>query len=179
MAFQRIMVIGSAGAGKSTLARKLRDITGLPLHYLDLLNHRADRTTVSREEFDDELEVILRTEAWIIDGNYQRTIERRLQACDTVILLDYPLQLCLAGAAERVGRPREEMPWVEQTLDESFRQAILEFPNSKLPQIYALLRQYGEGRQVVILHSREEADAWMEWLASHSGLQNSSRCDIM
>lgn len=161
MAFERILIIGSPGAGKSTFARKLRDITGLPLHYLDLLWHKPDRTTVSREEFDGKLTEILASDRWIIDGNYQRTIERRLLACDTVFLLDYPVEQCLAGAEERVGRKREEMPWVEETLDEDFRQWIVDFPQTKLPQIYAWLRQYGDGREIVIFKSRDEADAYL------------------
>ncbi len=162
MAFRKIIVIGSPGAGKSTFARRLRDLTGLPLYYLDLLYHRADRTTVSREEFDAGLAKILASDSWIIDGNYQRTIERRLQACDTVFLLDYPVEQCLAGAEERVGIQREEMPWVEETLDPQFRQAIVEFGKTKIPQIYTLLQQYGDDRQVVVLHSRSEAAAWLD-----------------
>lgn len=161
MAFQKIIIIGSPGAGKSTFARKLRDITGLPLHYLDLLWHKPDRTTVSREEFYAKLEEILASDNWIIDGNYQRTLERRLQACDTVFLLDYPVEQCLAGARERVGTKREEMPWVEESFDEDFRQCILEFRQTKLPQIYAWLEQYGDGREIVIFKSRNEADAYL------------------
>lgn len=162
MPFQKVIIIGSPGAGKSTFARNLRDITGLPLHYLDLINHKPDRTTIPREEFDAKLEEILASERWIIDGNYQRTIERRLLACDTVFLLDYPVEQCLEGAQERVGRKREEMPWVEETLDETFRQFILEFRQTKLPQIYALLEQYKDGRYIVIFKSRSEAEAWLE-----------------
>lgn len=162
MTLKRIIIIGSPGAGKSTFARKLRDITGLPLHYLDLIYHKPDRTTILREEFDAKLKEILASERWIIDGNYQRTIERRLQACDTVFLLDYPVEQCLEGAQERVGRKREEMPWVEETLDETFRQLILEFRHTKLPQIYSLLEQYNDGREIVIFKSRDEAEAWLE-----------------
>ena len=76
MAFEemkRIIVIGSPGAGKSTFARKLKEKTGLPLYYLDMIFHRPDRTTVTREEFDQKLQAILKTDNWIIDGNYQRT----------------------------------------------------------------------------------------------------------
>jgi len=160
----KIIIIGSPGAGKSTFARKLRDITGLPLHYLDLIYHKSDRTTIPREEFDAKLEEILSSERWIIDGNYQRTIERRLQACDTVFLLDYPVEQCLEGVQERVGRKREEMPWVEETLDEDFRQFILEFRQTKLPKIYALLEQYKDGRDIVIFHSRAEAEEWLDSL---------------
>ena len=78
---QKVIIIGSPGAGKSTFARKLRDKTGLPLYYLDKIWHKPDKTTVSKEEFDARLSAILATECWIIDGNYGRTLEMRMQAC--------------------------------------------------------------------------------------------------
>ena len=118
---EKILVIGSPGAGKSTFARRLRDETGIPLHYLegiplhylDLLWHRPDRTNVAREEFDMRLAQILEMDRWIIDGNYLRTLEMRIRACDTVFLLDYPMKVCLAGAEERIGKKREDLPWIE------------------------------------------------------------------
>ncbi len=161
---KRILVIGCSGAGKSTFARKLRDMTSVPLYYLDLLWHKPDRTNISREEFDRQLSSILTTESWIIDGNYGRTLEMRLQVCDTVFLLDYPLTVCLAGAAARVGKKREDMPWIEETFDPEFRQWIENFRESQLPGILRLLHQYREGRQIFILHSREEASALLETL---------------
>ena len=85
----------------------------------------------------------------------------RLKACDTVFLLDYPLDVCLAGASERVGQKREEMPWFEEELDEEFRQWIIDFPKEQLPGMYALLEQYKGERQVIIFHSRKEADEWL------------------
>ena len=81
---QKVLVIGCSGAGKSTFARRLRDITGLPLYYLDRLWHKADRTHITREEFDRVLAEWLARPAWIIDGDYSRTLPQRLEACDTV-----------------------------------------------------------------------------------------------
>ena len=51
----KIMIIGSPGSGKSTFARKLRDKTGLPLFYLDMIKHKPDRTTIPAAEFDKYL----------------------------------------------------------------------------------------------------------------------------
>lgn len=162
----RVLVIGCPGAGKSTFARALRDRTGLPLHYLDRIWHKADGTNISRAEFDERLAELLAQDRWIIDGNYQRTLTPRLERCDTVFLLDYPPSVCLAGAAARIGRVREDLPWVEREFDPEFRQWIEEFPQKQLPQIYELLEHYRGGRQIFRFRSREEADAWLrEWTA--------------
>lgn len=159
---KKIMVVGSPGAGKSTFARKLQEKTNVPLYYLDMLWHKADKTNVSRKEFDARLGEILQKDAWIIDGNYQRTLEMRLQACDTVFLLDFPLEICLAGVESRVGKPREDMPWVETAFDAEFKQWILDFPTNQLPQIYALLEKYKENKKIIIFKSRKVADAYLE-----------------
>lgn len=157
---KKILVIGNSGSGKSTFARKLHRATGLPLFHLDLVWHLPDKTNISREEFDTRLEEILALKEWIIDGNYQRTLQRRITACDTIFLLDYPVEVCLAGVAERIGKDRPDMPWQETKFDPEFRQWILDFPNTQLPDIYRLLDQYRDQKQIIIFTSREEADAW-------------------
>lgn len=159
---KRVLVIGCSGAGKSTFARQLKALTGLPLFHLDLIWHLPDRTHIPREEFDARLLEILNQETWIIDGDYSRTLETRLQRCDTVFLLDYPLEVCLSGIASRVGKPRADMPWVEQEVDEEFKNWVLDFPNRVLPQTYELLERYREGRDVIVFHSREEAKEYLE-----------------
>lgn len=159
---KRILVIGCSGAGKSTFARRLQELTGLPLIHLDLIWHRPDRTNISRDEFDARLAEILEEDEWIIDGDYGRTLEMRLQRCDTVFLLDYPLEVCLEGVESRVGKPRADMPWVEQEFDEEFKRWIMDFSERQLPRTYELLERYREERGVVIFKSREEAEGYLK-----------------
>ncbi|MDY5986764.1 adenylate kinase [Sporofaciens sp. SGI.106] len=158
---RKVIVIGCPGAGKSTFARKLRDATGLPLYYLDMLWHKPDQTNVSREEFEAQIKELVQRDQWIIDGNYLRTMELRLKECDTVFLLDYPLEICLAGAESRIGKRREDLPWIEKEFDEEFRQWIIDFPKEQLPQLYELIKKYQDGRDIVIFTSREEADEYL------------------
>lgn len=164
----KVIIIGSPGAGKSTFARKLRDATGLPLYYLDMLWHRPDRTNISREEFDARLKEIVAGDSWIIDGNYKRTLEMRIKECDTVFFLDYPLEVCLSGAQSRVGKMREDMPWFETELDEEFKQWILDFPKDQLPRIYELLEKYREDKEIIIFRARKEADEYISSIIATS-----------
>lgn len=162
---KRILVIGSPGSGKSTFSRKLRDIIQIPLYYLDMIHHKPDRTEVTSEEFDMRLQEILNEKQWIIDGNYQRTLEWRLSKCDTVFLFDLPTEICLAGAKARIGTKREDLPWVEteEDLQGEFEQSILEFQEKKLPETMQLLEKYND-KENIIFKSRDDADRYLEGL---------------
>ena len=157
----KIIIVGSPGAGKSTFARKLRDITGIPLFYLDMLWHKPDRTTVTQEEFNNRLNGILQKDRWIIDGNYQRTLEPRLQACDTVFLMDFPLETCISGAESRIGKKREDLPWTELEFDPEFKQWIQNKKKNRLPQLYEMIETYKDNKEIMVFHSRKEADDYL------------------
>lgn len=161
---KRAVVIGCSGSGKSVFSRKLRDVTGLTLYYLDMIWHKPDGTNISREEFDEKLRSIISRDSWIIDGNYQRTLETRIKACDTVFLFDLPTETCIEGALSRIGKRREDMPWFENELDPQFRQWIESFRENQLPEIYKLLEKYKNGRQIVVFRTREQADKFIEKL---------------
>ena len=160
---EKVLVIGSPGSGKSTFSRRLRELTGLPLFYLDLLWHRADKTTCSREDFDRKLGELLEREAWILDGNYARTLSLRLAACDTVFWLDYPPEVCLEGIRERRGKPREDMPWIEMEEDEEFMEYVRSFPAVRRQEIRRLLEEHPE-KKIVVFHSRGESKEFLSSL---------------
>lgn len=112
--------------------------------------------------FDEKLEKILSEEKWIIDGNYSRTLEARMQVCDTIYFLDFPIEACLAGVESRIGKPRSDMPWIETEFDEEFRQWILDFPKNELPIVYDLLEKYKCGKEVYLFRSRREVDDYFQ-----------------
>lgn len=98
---QRVLVIGSPGAGKSTLSRSLAARTGLPLYHLDKLFWRPGWVERDRDEGCAELAEVLAGDRWIIDGNYGSNLPLRIARADTVVWLDYPTWLCLGRVLKR------------------------------------------------------------------------------
>ena len=167
---KKVIVIGCPGSGKTTFAEKLNKITSIPLYHLDAIWHKPDKTHIAREDFDRAISEIFNTSEWIIDGNYNRTIEMRLLECDTVFLFDLPTDLCIQGAVDRLGKERYDLPWLETELDPSFRQFIVDFPNDSLPRIYELIKKHCKDKQVVVFKSREDVDDFLESIIRSSDL---------
>ena len=157
---KRVIVIGCPGSGKSTFARALHGKIEIPLYYLDMMFWNSDKTTVEKSVFLERLSEVLKSDAWIIDGNYASTMEMRMSACDTVIFLDYPLDICLAGVKERRGKRRDDMPWTELEEDAEFIEFIKSFEKNQRLQILALLDKYND-KNIVILKSRAEAETFL------------------
>ena len=162
LTMNKVIVIGCPGSGKTTFAEKLHDKTGLPLYYLDAIWHKPDRTHISREDFDARLTEIFAEDKWIIDGNYSRTIEMRLEVCDTVFLFDLPTDICLQGAIDRLGKERYDVPWIDTEIDPIFKSQIEKFSVDVLPEIYNLLEKHGQNKKIVVFKTREEADKYIE-----------------
>lgn len=160
---KRIMVIGCPGSGKSTFSRELHSITDIPLFHLDMMNWNADRTTVDKAVFRERLSDTIKKSEWIIDGNYGSTIELRLKECDTVIFLDYPLEICLEGIKERRGKERTDMPWVEAEDEEDaeFIEFIKNYNSQSRPQVMELLGKYSY-KKIIIFRNRDEANEFLK-----------------
>lgn len=158
---ERILVVGSPGSGKSTFSRALGELTDLPLIYLDRLFWNADKTTVENKVFDQRLEeAMASTPKWIMDGNYGRTLEMRLERCTQVFFLDLPVEVCLESVRARRGTVRPDMPWVETEEDPEFMDYIRTFPQQQRPKILALREKHPE-KNWVVFHSRSQADAYL------------------
>ena len=157
---KKIMVIGCPGSGKSTFSKKLNKRTGIPLYHLDMMYWNPDRTTVDKVVFRERLLNTMQKEEWIIDGNYGSTIELRLQVCDTVVFLDYPLDVCLNGIKERRGKARTDMPWRENEEDAEFIEFVENYNSQSRPEIMELLGKYSH-KDIYIFKNRIEANEFL------------------
>jgi adenylate kinase family enzyme len=165
---RRVLVIGSGGAGKSTLARRLGAATGLPVVHLDALHWKPGWTPTPPDEWRRVVGEAAAGDRWIMDGNYGGTMDVRLAACDTVVFLDLPRVTCLRRAVGRAlrhrgGRTRPDMaPDCPERLSLEFLRWIWEYPRTRRPGVLAKLdRAAREGKRVVILRSDAEVERFV------------------
>ncbi len=144
---KRILVIGSSGSGKSWLSQKLAAITGLPLIHLDMEYWHPGWVETGREEWDKKQAELTAGEAWLIDGNYNRTMELRFQKADMVVFLDINRLKCVFQAMRRMGKKRSDLPdFLEEP--KSLSREALEF--------YGLIWQFPKKDRLNILRLHEK-----------------------
>lgn len=155
---KRVAIIGCPGAGKTTFARQLASITGLPLIHLDKIYHDTDHAyATNRQAWRTRVAELVSQPLWIIDGNYKSTFDIRLPAADTIIFLDYPTRLTVSRAIKRritlrkTVRPDMPASWKEK-LDWQFFTFILRYRRKERP---AVLRILAKQPQAMVFHITE------------------------
>lgn len=156
----KIIVIGCPGSGKSTLSKKLHEITNLPLYHLDMIYWKENKTTIDRQDFIDKLITIMQQDKWIIDGNYASTMELRIKECDTIIFLDYPVDICLNGIKTRKNQKRSDIPWISDSDDLEFLEFIKNYNQNNKPQVLELLNKYKD-KEIYIFTNRSDTEKFL------------------
>ena len=167
---QRILIIGSGGAGKSTLARRLGELTGIPVIHLDAHYWLPGWVVTPKEEWAGKVDALLQGDRWIMDGNFGSTLKQRLPRADTVIYLDYPSWLCLWRVLRRRvqyhGRTRPDIgPGCPESIDAEFIQWVINFPRNTRPKLLNLLAEHAQHAQIIIHKSPAETRRLLEMAA--------------
>lgn len=163
---QRVLVIGSPGAGKSTFSQRLAALTGLPLTHLDDEYWLPGWVRPERTAWETRVRDLIAADRWILDGNYTSTVLLRASRADTVTVLAYPRLLCVFRAVSRalLGRRPDAKALGREPLDLEFLRFIWKFPEVQRRQLAEL--KTVAGLKVVLLKSDAQARAWLAQLLS-------------
>lgn len=164
---KRILLIGCSGAGKSTLSVTLAQKLNLPVIHLDALFWNEGWVPTPKSVFREKLQHELERPAWIIDGNFNSTIEMRARYADLIIFLDFPNWLCLARVLKRRwqywGKTRPDMaPGCPEKVDWEFVKFIWTYPKKKRLGVYQLMERVDAA--VLVLQNPREVKKWLEEL---------------
>lgn len=157
-AAKRIIVLGCAGSGKTTFARRLGAALQAPVICLDEI-WGSDRTHGVLVEFRRLMESMHAGEAWVSDGNFaQATFDLRLPRADLIVWLELPRAICLWRTVGRVFRPGEahqlrDLPKVIRF--------IWNFDRINRPKIEAARAKFGPNVRTVRLTSEIEIERFL------------------
>lgn len=98
---RRINVVGTSGSGKSTFSRMLAKKLDYPYLEMDAMFWKPNWQESSDEEFFAKLKGSLSQEGWVLDGNYNRTVDIKWANVDHVIWIDYPFSRTAYQAIKR------------------------------------------------------------------------------
>ena len=158
---RRILVIGSGGAGKTTVAKEIARRTGLPLIHLDQLFWHPGWAPTPDPEWDDITDELIERDAWVMDGNYGRTLTKRLAAADTVVFLDLPRIVCtwriLKRRLRHIGGSRPDVaPGCPEQVNWEFVRWVWTYPSRRRPGILKQLDALKKQKTIIVVRNAND-----------------------
>jgi adenylate kinase family enzyme len=164
---ERILVMGSSGSGKSTFARRLSAITGLPMVSLDALFWKSGWIPSDDNEFDQRVMAAAHQPRWIMDGDFtSHAGELRRSLADAVIWFDLPTRTCMTGIISRIftsyGRVRPEMaPGCPEKIDLEFVHYVWTYRRVKRPKMLRYFAGLRPEQALICFTDRAQADQYL------------------
>jgi adenylate kinase family enzyme len=168
MQMNRVAILGSGGSGKSHLARQLGRLLDAPVTHLDTVFYDEEWNALPPEKFQAAQRALVAAPRWVIDGNYNSSLHVRLQACDTVVMMDVPTWAALWGVLSRQVRHGvgQHTSGVYNRIHWGVIRYVATYRRQMRPQVLAKIRDLAAGKQVVLLTSRATTRRWLEQVAA-------------
>ncbi|SDG84046.1 hypothetical protein SAMN05421505_108212 [Sinosporangium album] len=165
----RVAVVGSGGSGKSHVARELGRLLQAPVTHLDAVYFDDEWNTLPPEKFEAAQRELVSEPSWVIDGNYNSSLHVRLEACDTVVIMDVSTPAALWGILSRQVRhgAGQHQQGVYNRIHWGVVRYVATYRRKMRPQVLAKISQYGTGKQVMFLNSRAQTKRWLQQLAAN------------
>ncbi|MGK5738988.1 adenylate kinase [Micromonospora sp. URMC 103] len=166
---RRILVVGSAGAGKTTVAREIARRLDLPLIHLDRHYWQPGWVAPDEVAWRDTVARLAARPAWVMDGNYAGSLDLRLPRADLLVFCDLPRLLCLRRVLQRRWAHRRvsraDLPvGCPERIDLDFLRYVWRYPRRSRPRLLAAVASSAPGIPVVRLRSRTEVRRWLDTL---------------
>ncbi|MBM3513459.1 MAG: hypothetical protein FJX59_07060 [Alphaproteobacteria bacterium] len=105
-AARRLLVVGSPASGKSAVARRLGQLSKVPIHHLDALYYRPGWVDQNEQTWRDKVEEITASDEWVMDGNFLDSLDARAARAEAIIWLDYDRFETMRRVAARMVLPQ-------------------------------------------------------------------------
>ncbi|MCC8975583.1 DNA topology modulation protein [Bradyrhizobium brasilense] len=169
---QRVLVMGSSGSGKSTFARRLSAMTGIPAVSIDALFWKPGWVESGRDEFARRMTEAAQEPRWIMDGNYMRhgAGQLRRELSDAIIWFDLPRSTCMLGIFRRIagsyGEVRPEMAeGCPEKIDLEFFRYVWTYRRQQRPKLIEYFAGLRPDQSLVCFTDRAQADDYLKRLA--------------
>lgn len=161
---KRILVLGPSGSGKTTLSIRLGRILGIETIHLDAYFWKPGWTSTPQPDWRTTVASLIRKESWIMDGMYESTLDLRIPAAETMIVVERSRLVCLWRVLKRKAtisdHCRPDAP-AGQRLDRAFLRYIWRYPAVTGPFLFDCIRRYGADKTLVKLSGSNETQRFL------------------
>ena len=166
---ERVTIVGCGGSGKSYVARELGRLLDLPVIHMDAVYFDDRWNPLPMERFETVQRELVAAPRWVVDGNYNSTLQVRLEAADTVVFMDLPTLVCLWGILSRQlrhGRGQNDQNGVYNRFTRDVLRYVLGYRRKMRPRVLAKIDQHASGARVIALTGRRQTRRFLRQAAS-------------
>ena len=174
---ERVTIVGCGGSGKSYVARELGRLLDLPVIHMDAVYFDDQWNPLPMERFEAVQRELVAAPRWVIDGNYNSTVQVRLEAADSVVFMDLPTRVCLWGILSRQlrhGRGQNDQNGVYNRITGDVLRYVLGYRRKMRPKVLAKIDRHASGARLIMLTSRRQTRRFLRQVASSAVLSDRS-----